>query len=170
MVMLSGLLGFMLLGGIAFLPDVEPPVSEEEEFEPDAPELEESAQPTDGPDLLWGKFLDDMIDGCGGDDQIHGYDGNDTVIGGNGADVMTGGDGADTFVYTDVGDEPIEITDFDPTVDTMAIQFHENDVRDISVHPVSEDVYEIRLGDQVAAHVKSTVPFDASSILVQTHT
>ena len=170
MVMLSGLLGFMLLGGIAFLRDVEPPISEEEEFEPDAPELEESAQPTDGPDLLWGRFLDDMIDGRGGDDQIHGYDGNDTVIGGNGADVMTGGDGADTFVYTDVGDEPIEITDFDPTVDTMAIQFHENDVRDISVHPVSEDVYEIRLGDQVAAHVKSTVPFDASSILVQTHT
>ena len=39
MVMLSGLLGFMLLGGIAFLPDVEPLVSEEEEFEPDAPEL-----------------------------------------------------------------------------------------------------------------------------------
>ena len=179
MVMLSGLLGFMLLGGIAFLPDVEPPISEEEEFEPDAPELEESAQPTDGSDLLWGRFLDDMIDGRGGDDQIHGYDGNETldgadgndnVIGGNGADVMTGGDGADTFVYTDVGDEPIEITDFDPTVDTMAIQFHENDVRDISVHPVSEDVYEIRLGDQVAAHVKSTVPFDASSILVQTHT
>ena len=83
---------------------------------------------------------------------------------------MTGGDGADTFVYTDVGDELIEIADFDPSVDTMAIQFHENDVRDISVHPVSEDVYEIRLGDQVAAHVKSTVPFDASSILVQTHT
>ena len=103
MVMLSGLLGFMLLGGIAFLPDVEPPISEEEGFEPDAPELEESAQPTDGPDLLWGRFLDDMIDGRGGDDQIHGYD------------------GADTFVYTDVGDEPIEITDFDPTVDTMAI-------------------------------------------------
>jgi Ca2+-binding RTX toxin-like protein len=158
MVMLSGLLGFMLLGGIVFLPDVEPPIPEKEEFEPDAPELEESAQPTDGPDLLWGRFLDKMIDGRGGDDQIHGYDGNDTL------------DGADTFVYTDVGDEPIEITDFDPTVDTMAIQFHENDVRDISVHPVSEDVYEIRLSDQVAAHVKSTVPFDTPSILVQTHT
>ena len=158
MVMLSGLLGFMLLGGIAFLPDIEPPVSEEEEFEPDAPELEQSAQPTDGPDLLWGRFLDDMIDGRGGDDQIHGYDGDDTLA------------GADTFVYTDVGDEPIEITDFDPSVDTIAIQFHENDVRDISVHPMSEDVYEIRLGDQVAANVKSTVPFDASSIVVQTHT
>ena len=52
MVMLSVLLGFMLLGGIAFLPDVEPPITEEEEFEPDAPELEESAPPTDGPDLL----------------------------------------------------------------------------------------------------------------------
>ena len=158
MVMLSGLLGFMLLGGIAFLPDVEPPISEGEGFEPDAPELEESAQPTDAPDLMWGRFLDDMIDGRGGNDQIHGYDGNDTL------------NGADTFVYTDVGDEPIEITDFDPTVDTMAIQFHENDVRDISVHPVSEDVYEIRLGDQLAAHVKSTVPFDASSVVVQTHT
>jgi hypothetical protein len=36
MVMLSGLLGFMLLGGIAFLPDVEPPITEEEECEPDA--------------------------------------------------------------------------------------------------------------------------------------
>ena len=45
MVMLSGLLGFMLLGGIAFMPDVEPPITEEEEFEPDAPELAESAQP-----------------------------------------------------------------------------------------------------------------------------
>ena len=233
MVMLSGLLGFMLFGGIAFLPDVEPPVSKEEEFEPDTPELEESAQPTDGPDLLWGRFLDDMIDGRGGDVQINGYDGDDTLIGGQGgdvlagghgsdalhgddgddilsggtghdtlmggagddvlidtdlerdylnggegddsihiygADVMTGGDGADTFVYRDVGDEPIEITDFDPTVDTMAIQFHENDVRDISVHPVSEDVNEIRLGDQVAAYITSTVPFDASSIVVQTHT
>ena len=242
MVMLSGLLGFMLLGGIAFMPDVEPPITEEEEFEPDTPDLEESAQPTDGPDLLRGRFLDNMIDGRGGDDQINGYDGdgtldgadgNDTVIGGQGSnalaggygadamheddgddilsggtghdtlmggagddvlidtdlerdylnggegddsihsygvDVLTGGDGADTFVYTDVGDEPIEITDFDPTVDTMAIQFHENDVRDISVHPVSEDVYEIRLGDQVAAHIKSTAPFDASSIVVLTHT
>ena len=39
-----------------------------------------------------------------------------------------------------MGDELIEITDFDPTEDTMAIQFHENDVRDISVHPVSDDV------------------------------
>ena len=78
--------------------------------------------------------------------------------------------GPTRFFYTDVGDEPIEITDFDPTVDTMAIHFHENDVRGISVHPVSEDVYEIRLGDQVAAHVKSTVPFEASSIVVQTHT
>ena len=102
----------------------------------------------------------DYLNGGEGDDSIHSY----------GAGVMTGGDGADTFVYTDVGDEPIEITDFDPTVDTMAIQFHENDVRDTSVHPVSEDVYEIRLGDQLAAHVKSTVPFDASSVVVQTHT
>lgn len=215
------------------MPDSEPPVAEEEEFEPDAPELEESAQPTDGPDLLWGRFLDDMIDGRGGDDQLNGYDGNDTLDGGGGndtvfggsgddvmtgghgddmlqgltghdtlmggagddmlidtdlerdylnggdgndsihsygADVLTGGAGADTFVYTDVGDEPIEILDFDPTVDTMAIQFHENDVRDISVHPVSDDVYEIRLGDQVAAHIKSNAPFDASSIVVQTHT
>ena len=49
MVMLSGLLGFMLLGGIVFLPDVEPPLSEEEGFEPDAPELEDSAQPTTVP-------------------------------------------------------------------------------------------------------------------------
>lgn len=88
----------------------------------------------------------DYLNGGEGDDSIHSY----------GADVMTGGDGADTFVYTDVGDVPIAITDFDPTVDMMAIQFHENDVRDISVHPVSEDVYEIRLGDQVVAHVKST--------------
>ena len=52
----------------------------------------------------------------------------------------------------------------------MAIQFHENDVRDISVNPVSDDVYEIRLGDQVAAHIKSNAPFDASSIVVQMHT
>jgi Ca2+-binding RTX toxin-like protein len=138
-----------------------------------------------------------MIDGRGGDDQLNGYDGNDTLMGGAGddmlidtdlerdylnggdgndsihsygADVLTGGAGADTFVYTDVGDEPIEILDFDPTVDTMAIQFHENDVRDISVHPVSDDVYQIRLGDQVAAHIKSNAPFDASSIVVQTHT
>ena len=61
-------IGIYVVGGIAFLPDFEPPISEEEEFEPDAPELEESAQPTDGPDLLWGRFLDDMIDGRGGDD------------------------------------------------------------------------------------------------------
>lgn len=39
------------------------------------------AQPTAGPDLLWGSFLDDMIDGRGGDDQIHGYDGYDTLNG-----------------------------------------------------------------------------------------
>ena len=76
----------------------------------------------------------DYLNGGEGDDSIHSY----------GADVMIGGDGADTFVYADVGDEPIEITDFDPSVNTMAIQFHENDVRDISVHPLSEDVYEIR--------------------------
>jgi hypothetical protein len=104
MLMLSGLLGFMLLGGIAFMPDNEPPVAEEEEFEPDAPELEESAKPTDGPDLLWGRFLDDMIDGRGGDDQLNGYDGNDTldgsggndtIFGGSGDHVMTGGHGND---------------------------------------------------------------------------
>ena len=46
----------------------------------------------------------DYLNGGEGDDSIHSY----------GAGVMTGGDGADTFVYTDVGDEPIEITDFDP--------------------------------------------------------
>lgn len=102
----------------------------------------------------------DYLNGWEGDDSIHSY----------GANVTTGGDGADTFVFTDVGDKPIEITDFDPRVDTMAIQFHENDVRDISVHPVSEDVYEIRLGDQVAAYIKSIAPFDASGIVVPTHT
>ena len=102
----------------------------------------------------------DYLNGGEGDDSIHSY----------GADVMTGGDGADMFVYTDVGDEPIVITDFDPTVDKMAIQFHENDVRDISVHPVSEDLYEIRSGDQVAAYIKSIAPFDASGIVVPTHT
>ena len=83
---------------------------------------------------------------------------------------MTDDDGADMFVYTDVGYEPIEITDCYPTVVTMAIQFQENDIRDISGHPVSADVYEIRLGNQVAAHIKSTAPFDVSSIVVQTHT
>ena len=88
MVMLSGLLGFMLLGGIAFMPDVEPPITEEEEFEPEAPELEESAQPTDGPDLLWGRFLDDMIDGRGGDDEINGYDGDDTLDWADGNDTV----------------------------------------------------------------------------------
>jgi Ca2+-binding RTX toxin-like protein len=102
----------------------------------------------------------DYLNGGEGDDSIHSY----------GANVTTGGDGVDTFVFTDVGDKPIEITDFDPRVDTMAIQFHENDVRDISVHPVSEDVYEIRLGDQVAAYIKSIAPFDASGIVVPTHT
>ena len=45
MVMLSGLLGFMLLGGIAFLPDFEPPLSEEEEFEPDAPNWKSPRSP-----------------------------------------------------------------------------------------------------------------------------
>ena len=114
-----------------------------------------------GDDVLIDTDLErDYLNGGEGDDSIHSYC----------ADVMTGGNVVDTFVYTDVGDEPFEIKDFDPSVDKMAIQFHENDVRDISVHPVSEVVYEIRLGDQMAAHVKSTVPFDASSILVQTHT
>ena len=45
MVMLSGLLGFMLLGGLAFLPDVEPPVSEEEEFEPMPPNWKSPRNP-----------------------------------------------------------------------------------------------------------------------------
>ena len=230
MLMLSGLLGFMLLGSIALMPDIEPPITDEEEFEPDAPELEEPTPPTDGPDLLWGRFLDDMIDGREGDDQIHGYDGDDTLSGGlghdilrgghgadalhgddgddvlsggsgndtllggagddvladtdlerdylnggsgddiiqsYGADMMTGGEGADTFVYTDVGDEPIEISDYDPTVDTLAIQFLEEDVREISVHQVSDDVSEVRLEDQVAAFVTSSAPFDAASIVIQ---
>ena len=84
-----------------------------------------------GDDMLIDTDLErDYLNGGEGDDSIHSY----------GADVMTGGDGANTFVCTDVGDEPIEITDFDPSFDTMAIQFHENDVHDISVHPVSEDV------------------------------
>ena len=67
MVMLSGLLGSMLLGGIAFLPDVEPPVSKEEEFEPDAPELEESAQLIYAPELLSvGTGHDSLMRGRGG--------------------------------------------------------------------------------------------------------
>ncbi len=287
MLMLSGLLGFMLLGSIALMPDIEPPITDEEEFEPDAPELEEPTPPTDGPDLLWGRFLDDMIDGREGDDTLSGGFGNDTVIGGNGndvvtggqgdddlqgltgqdtisgddgndkltgasghdlldggagqdtlsgglghdilrgghvadalhgddgddgddvlsggsgndslmwgagddvladtdleraylnggsgddiiqsygADMMTGGEGADTFVYTDVGDEPIKISDYDPTVDTLAIQFLEEDAREISVRQVSDDVYEVRLEDQVAAYVTSSAPFDAASIVIQ---
>jgi hypothetical protein len=56
-------IGIYVVGGIAFLPAVEPPLTEEEEFEPYRPELEESAPPTDGPDLLWGGLLDDKIDG-----------------------------------------------------------------------------------------------------------
>ena len=95
MVMLSCLLGFMLLGGVAFLPDIELPLTKEEEFEPDAPELGEFARPTDGPDLLWGRFLEDMIDGRGGDDQINGYDGDDTLNGSDGNDTVIGGNGDD---------------------------------------------------------------------------
>lgn len=114
-----------------------------------------------GDDLLIGTDLKcDNLKGGERDDSIHSY----------GADDMTDDDGADMFVYTDVGYEPIEITDCYPTVVTMAIQFQENDIRDISGHPVSADVYEIRLGNQVAAHIKSTAPFDVSSIVVQTHT
>ena len=76
--------------------------------------------------------------------------------------------GATILVYATV--QILAQIAFIPILGDWAIQFHENDVRDISVHPVSEDVYEIRLGDQLAAHVKSTVPFDASSVVVQTHT
>lgn len=150
-----------------------------------------------GSDALFGGHGSDALHGNDGDDILLGGTGHDTLMGGAGddmlidmdlerdylnggdgnhsihsydADVLTGGAGADTFVYTDVGDELIEILDFDPTFDTMAIQFHENDVGDISVHQVSDDVYEIRLGDQVAAHIKSNAPFDASNIVVQMHT
>ena len=60
-------IGIDVVGGIAFLPDVEPPVSEEEEFEPDAPELEESAQPIDAPELLSvGTGHDSLMGGRGG--------------------------------------------------------------------------------------------------------
>jgi Ca2+-binding RTX toxin-like protein len=139
-----------------------------------------------GNDALFGGHGSDALHGNDGDDILSGGTGHDTLMGGAGDDMLidtdlerdylNGGDGNDSIhsygadVLTGGGDEPIEILDFDPTVDTMAIQFHENDVRDISVHPVSDDVYEIRLGDQVAAHIKSNAPFDASSIVVQMHT
>ena len=111
-----------------------------------------------GDDVLADTDLErDYLNGGSGDDIIQSY----------GADMMTGGEGADTFVYTDVGDEPIEISDYDPSVDTLAIQFLEEDVREISVHQVSDDVYEVRLEDQVAAYVTSSAPFDAASIVIQ---
>ena len=63
-----------------FLPDVESPVSEEEEL----------AQPSGNPGLLWDRFLEHMIVGPGDDDQINGYDGDDMLNGADWNDTVIG--------------------------------------------------------------------------------
>jgi 3-phytase len=104
----------------------------------------------DGNDILYGKTSDQLIGGAG-DDELNsdgaggntfsGGDGkdsiftdrNDTADGGAGDDVIyagakggntiTGGDGKDKFVITDTPTTPNAIADFNPSSDSIGINF-----------------------------------------------
>ena len=86
---------------------------------------------TSGPDLLIGEDQLDSITGTR--ERIEGEEGDDIIAGGLGADILSGGAGADRFLYRSLADSgadpaaPTEggdnIVDFDPTIDTIVLDF-----------------------------------------------
>lgn len=66
-------------------------------------------------------------------ERLEGGPGNDVIIGNRGSDILSGGAGADVFLYNslaDSGADPAarneggdDIIDFDPTVDTIELDF-----------------------------------------------
>lgn len=77
-----------------------------------------------GADLLNGDRGADTINGGNGDDHLNGGNGRDTLDGGADNDLLTGGNGADTFVFTEgdgfdritdfgLGNDKIDLSDFD---------------------------------------------------------
>nr|WP_232475084.1 hypothetical protein [Roseomonas rubea] len=52
-----------------------------------------------------------MIEGGGGADTLTGGDGDDTLFGGADADRLSAGAGADLFIFTAIGQSPVEAPD-----------------------------------------------------------
>jgi Ca2+-binding RTX toxin-like protein len=81
-----------------------------------------------GEDTVTGGTGNDYLDGGTEDDVISGGDNNDTITGGMGEDTLDGGQGADTFRYVTASESAgilnDVILDFDPTVDTIAIELN----------------------------------------------
>lgn len=73
-----------------------------------------------GMDLLRGGSGNDSLFGNAGDDLLYGDAGDDRIDTGPGADWAWGGAGADTFVLRS-GDGQIQVSDFDPAEDMLAL-------------------------------------------------
>ncbi len=108
----------------------------------------DTLQGGDGDDAIAGGYGRDLLSGGSGTDTLEGGEGSDTIWGqmpgeadhtvdflngGSGDDLLmlgagdygNGGDGADVFGLLDVGadDPPMQITDFDPTADSLVVLY-----------------------------------------------
>lgn len=77
-----------------------------------------------GRDRLEGGQGDDFLRGGSGQDSLWGGSGHDTLMGGSERDRLTGGTGRDVFHLNPFQPGADRITDFNPTEDIIAIDFH----------------------------------------------
>ncbi len=73
-----------------------------------------------GNDTIIGDASNNRLVGNAGNDSLTGGAGDDTLAGEAGNDVLNGGDGIDVIDFSAIGDEPLEISVTDPTVDAGA--------------------------------------------------
>ena len=134
-----------------------------------------------GADVLRGGLGNDLLDGSviaegedrDGTDRLDGGAGDDTLAAGAG-DVLTGGDGADLYLFRaappalpDAGaadDDAARITDFDPDLDMIEIEYAEGEAApDLSIAR-TEVGSELRLDGKLVAIVAGPAPVEAGHI------
>ena len=74
-----------------------------------------------GDDIVLGSFVDDTLLGGSGNDQIGGLEGDDLITTGDGVDFVFVDRDSQTGVIT--GDGYDVVTDFDPTLDVLIVQY-----------------------------------------------
>lgn len=144
-----------------------------------------------GNDTLVGNVLNDTLSGGNGSDLVQGGDGDDalfgaferatrpddeasdTLVGGAGDDALfmgdgdtgEGGDGRDVFVATQDAVETIDISDFNPEEDAIAIETSDPDNASITDQIVEEGGLSIELSTGLSLRLEGVAaPVDASVV------
>jgi Ca2+-binding RTX toxin-like protein len=94
-----------------------------------------------GRDTLYGDEGNDLLLGGAGFDRLYGGTGDDTLDGGKEEDTLTGGDGADTFVFDQINNSKMTVTDFETGTDSIDIS--DWGFADATAFEAAVDVFDI---------------------------